>query len=572
VIPLADYEWHTNMEMDFHLLWGEYSWQEAEVSMETDLISGSALVIGTGCMPNCNFAIINAHEGKPEYNHAGLTRKDYGVTGFTGFHNQRMITSRSIPAGGEIFVDYGEHWFVSRGEEMATVPFVENFVLVDEFLLKFKNICLKYQTSDNPDFTKDLWSVVEAEARVIPTRSGSALPLTFEDMQSAQAVGSAESRLPYTIRTIEWLYKHGRCMDNIRPGNSTLPDAGRGAFATRFIPKGGLVAPGPVLHIPNQTAMNMYETDPLTDQRDITKVTGKQLIVNYCFGHRKSTVLLCPYTSPSAYINHSRKPNARVVWADETTPNHNADWLEGDIEFLKQQQAIGLSLNFVATRDIQPGEEVFIDYGPEWEKAWKKYVKEWKPPADSDDFVPASTLQKSTLQKGDLLVPLRTIYEQEDEPYPENLAFYCHTDSFGTFEDLADEGLFLWGEGEWEYEWSERNNWDDWDEDVNAKARWTPKFPCEIIHRSEEVAFDDDGNNIGHRYSAILLTEDDVPNNVRTEIIIPSDEKHVIHDIPRMAIVVRDKMYSKNEFLNGSFRHAMMLPDDIFPASWMNLP
>ena len=245
--------------------------------------------------------------------------------------------------------------------------------MVDEFLQKFKTISLKYQTSDNPDFTKDLWSIVEAEARVIPSRSASALPLTFEDMQTAQIFGSAKSRLPYSMRTIEWLNENGRCMDNIRPGNSTIPSAGRGAFATRFIPKGGMVAPGPVLHIANHTALNMYDIDPLTKGRDLTKETGKQLILNYCFGHGKSTVLLCPYTSPSAYINHSRKPNARVVWADPTTHNHNAYWLEEDVEFLKYQEEIGLSLNFVATRDIKPGEEVFIDYGREWEKAWKRF-------------------------------------------------------------------------------------------------------------------------------------------------------------------------------------------------------
>lgn len=32
--------------------------------METDVDSGIALVIGTGCMPNCNFALNNAHEGQ----------------------------------------------------------------------------------------------------------------------------------------------------------------------------------------------------------------------------------------------------------------------------------------------------------------------------------------------------------------------------------------------------------------------------------------------------------------------------------------------------------------------------
>ena len=82
IIPLADYEWHSEMEHDFHLLWGEYSWQPQEVKMETDMVDGSALVIGTGCMPNCNFALINAFEGKPEYDHAGLSRKDHGVTGY----------------------------------------------------------------------------------------------------------------------------------------------------------------------------------------------------------------------------------------------------------------------------------------------------------------------------------------------------------------------------------------------------------------------------------------------------------------------------------------------------------
>jgi hypothetical protein len=550
------------------MLWNEYSWQAEEMFMETDFVQGSALVIGTGCMPNCNFALTNAYEGKPEYNHAGLKRKDYGVTGFTGFHNQKMITLRDIPAGGEIFVNYGENWFLSREEEMSTVPFEKNFVLVDEFLFKFKNISLKYQTSNNPDFTKDLWNVVQAEARVIETRSGNALPFSFEDMQSAQAIGSADSRLPYSIRTIEWLNDHGRCMDNIRPGKSTIPDAGRGAFASRLIPKGGLVAPGPVLHIPNSTVMTMYDIDPLTGERDASKEPGKQLIVNYCFGHSKSTLLLCPYTSPSAYINHSRKPNARVVWADETTPNHNAEWLKEDVDFLKKQEAIGLSLNFEATRDIQPGEEVFIDYGREWEAAWKKYVIEWKPPADADEFVSAITLQQ------DLSTPLRTMIEQVNEPYPQNIAFYCHTYSLEE-EEYVDEWS-LSEAGYWEYEWDEDDTFADEESEYSVwwktYIRWAPKYPCNILDRSEESSFDDDGNYIGHTYSVLLLAEDEV---VRDEVWVqgtaPAGEKHVIRKIPRAAIDIRDKMYTKNEFLSGSFRHPMMIPGDIFPKTWMNL-
>ena len=215
---------------------------------------------------------------------------------------------------------------------------------------------MKHQQSDNPDFTRDLWDVIKTQGKY-ETKGSNALPLTFEDMQSAQTIGSAESRLPYSVRSLEWLNEHGRCMDNIRPGNSTIEQAGRGAFATRFIPEGGLVAPGPVLHVPNRTALNLYDMGE-DGLRDLTKLVGMQLVLNYCFGHKSSTVILCPYTSPSAYINHSSKaPNAKIVWAEESTHNHNAYWLDEGVDFLKMMQMIGLSIDFVATRDIQPGEE-----------------------------------------------------------------------------------------------------------------------------------------------------------------------------------------------------------------------
>ena len=38
-----------------------------------------------------------------------------------------------------------------------------------------------------------------------------------------------------------WQEKHGQCLDNIRDGISTNPNAGRGVFANRFIPKGGQI-------------------------------------------------------------------------------------------------------------------------------------------------------------------------------------------------------------------------------------------------------------------------------------------------------------------------------------------
>jgi hypothetical protein len=278
-----------------------------------------------------------------------------------------MLTLRDIPAGGEIFVSYGEQWFQTRMDYMGPIPFMGNYENVDKFLKPFRKISLKYhQAANDPEFTRDLWDVIMSFP--YETQNSKALPISFEDMQSAQSIGSAETRLPYSVRTLEWLNEHGRCMDNIRPGNSTIKQAGRGAFASRKIPKGGLVAPGPLLHIPNRTALNVYEQGS-DGNRDSSKLVGMQLILNYCFGHSESSVILCPYTSPSAYINHnSKSPNAKIVWSENSTHNHNPEWLEENVDFLKgcfngcdsdgaKTEGIGLSIDFVATRDIVPGEE-----------------------------------------------------------------------------------------------------------------------------------------------------------------------------------------------------------------------
>ena len=65
IVPLQDPHWHTPPEeFDFYNLWNDYSWNINEVGLQYDMSDGSALVLGTGCMPNCNFALNNAREGK----------------------------------------------------------------------------------------------------------------------------------------------------------------------------------------------------------------------------------------------------------------------------------------------------------------------------------------------------------------------------------------------------------------------------------------------------------------------------------------------------------------------------
>lgn len=413
------------------------------------------------------------------------------------------------------------------------MPFEENYHAATAFLQKFETFVDRYQTNDNPTFRKDLWDIVSELP--FESRNSNALPRSWTEFETAIQTDANECRTPSVTRSLEWLQHNGRCMDHIRPGNSTISQAGRGAFAARPIPEGGLVAPGPVLHIANRTALLLYDMDPVSSERDVENIVGAQLLLNYCFGNAKSSVLLCPYTSPSAYINHASgesSANAKVVWADASTPNHHADWLEDDVDFLKEQDHIGLSLNFIATRDIRPGEEVFLDYGPEWEKAWEAHVRDWEPPVGSEEFQSAKEVIK------DYSTPLWTEEEGQLETHQhlQHIIFYC----------------------------PEESEWEGYD--------YTPLRPCKIARR-----FQNSSNSDGEGpflYDVVMLTEDEIHDNIHLGPeykSIPLGQTILVKDVPRSAIIVADEMYSKDEYMRGTFRHEMMIPDDVFPKTWMNL-
>jgi hypothetical protein len=184
-----------------------------------------------------------------------------------------------------------------------------------------------------------------------------------------------------TPRSPDWIRENGLCVENLVPGTSRIPEAGRGGFAQFAMSKGEIIVPVPTLQVINKDVL-------LIPDRRSGEVNGTQLLLNYCFGHMGSSLLLCPITN-AILINHcsSRKPNpacmggpnAKLRWSsawDTTTPR----WLEMTMEDLASQESRGLSLEIVALRDIERGEEVFIDYGLEWEDAWESHLASWTPP------------------------------------------------------------------------------------------------------------------------------------------------------------------------------------------------
>ncbi len=165
--------------------------------------------------------------------------------------------------------------------------------------------------------------------------------------------------------------------------------------------------------------------------------------------------------------------------------------------------------------------------------------------------------------------PLRSVEEQLSDPYPNNIIFYCHYD---------DNPNMTKGRYSWE---------DQWIDEVTR--------PCKLLSRraaakeEEKLAISEDGTRrtttsttittattMRYYYTMAMMTEDEIDDGyILPQFHIPDDEKdqHVLEDVPRYAIKVQDRLYSKDEFLKGkyAFRHEMMLSDEVFPQSWMNL-
>lgn len=174
-------------------------------------------------------------------------------------------------------------------------------------------------------------------------------------------------------RPLTWLEENGRCLDNVVPGRSTIHQAGQGAFATRFLSKGEVVVPIPLLvQVTDRETLNMYKLETDSDGKTIAvgDPIGRQLLENYCYGHEQSSLLLCAGSNANL-INHCSSrteggpcgrngANAELRWARDFDPS-TSEWLGKTLEQVRDlvsKGLRGLTMEAVATRNIRPGEEV----------------------------------------------------------------------------------------------------------------------------------------------------------------------------------------------------------------------
>lgn len=529
-MPVIELPWH-NEWRDIFWLWDDYSWSaEAFEGMEYETDGGEGVSgnsPGIGAAINCLLPLVNVDDMGLEMSNAGLHRsKDPGSGAITPYHNRRTTAYTDIPAGMELFISYGEGYFSSRSEVYGPMPFDRHYRQADKVLRKYLRLKQRYLKDAPVALLEDLWNLIVNNSYAGHSRGLAALPSHHERVEAVVEVGTAQQYFNRSIQTLEWLEENGKCIDNIQPGLSKIPQAGRGAFASRPIPKNGLVTSAPLIHIPNRSLLTMYEAteDETHIIADTSKPVHQQLMLNYCFGHAKSSVLLSPYGSWTNLINHSLKPNTRIAWADDMA---HPEWLNLPTELLEQQEHAGLMFDYIALRDIEEGEEITIDYGDEWQAAWDEHVRNWKPPKNANEYQAAYELNE------DVDLVIRTIREPS---YSENLRLF-----------VREEYRLMAGLEETETEW------------YNALILDRYEYKGETRYMAQLFVVDDDDET----EMSYMATDDG--NNIADE------RPEILFSVPRDAFAFDDVPYSRDHAMQTAFRHDMRVPDDMFPPAWKDL-
>ena len=316
--------------------------------------------------------------------------------------NRFIAKKDGIAAGTELFLNYGRVWHEWRAEWEQHYSTKRVYETLQDYNRKmdFSNLPTQADKRAQMDETTrrkkkhvlntDLHKPFGAVERNLPE----------EEEEST----SSTTTLEETTKSLDWLQQHGYCVDVLQVGETDDDDDDEGAaFVTRAIRKGEIISPAPLLTL-KRSDLEMYEFN----QHEITyrnalnfdRLTGQEELLNLCYGHADSELLLLPYSPGVSFIRHAsadQPANAEIRWSagqEELLALHPIDVLE-----LPGGQ---LRMEFVALRDLQAGEQVLVDFGPAYETAWNEnddFRHERRVP---DDFYPHHWLHASVEYKVDL--------------------------------------------------------------------------------------------------------------------------------------------------------------------------
>lgn len=330
------------------------------------------------------------------------------------------------------------------------------------------------------------------------------------------------------------LFLTGQCIDTIKQGTSTLADAGRGAFATRDFSKGSIVTVAPLVTI-NDKKLAM-QTNNRTSALP-WEVSPQQLLLNYCFGHAKAELLLCP-ASHAAMINHDPKePNLEIRWARTGQREHDytsglkQELLEMDSNDMQSYNS-KIMLEYVAIGDIRAGEELFLNYGQEWEDALQNHLAHGVSKAADVELVSAKQLNQEN-----------ATLEVSTSEAMKNHSYLC---SIYPNVKIGEVNA----------------NWEEFSSNRAVdKASWPTDLKALYQH-----------NDFAGLYPCRVVEADNIQKLYSIEMFIKPLSRNFVgrryHNVPRNRIRFSDNLYRSDQHLSWAFRHYIPIPDSIFPLRW----
>lgn len=371
-----------------------------------------------------------------------------------------------------------------------------------------------------------------------------------------------------------------QCLDRtVQVAPSVIPGAGRGLQAKTRLRKDEKILSTPLVPVLRK------DLEIKGSGGKSNNVNDQQLLLNYCYGHADSDLLLLPVGPLVNYLNHAGgnanssndnnktknlTPNAKIVW-HQTSLKEQSAALERRQEYhhydemkswtakrVAETHGMGLVMDIVAARPIAQGEEILLDYGEAWQQAWEEHVQEYHEALEEGDmdsnYISAEAyVQRHKEQKGDNLSPLiRTSTEQARDPYPKNINLYCFYAQQVFMEDPEtelDDDQFI-DDGSAAYI--------DWhDDDFHSCFR-----PCRILERTHD---EEKGNHADETYTVELSL---IHNPMILSRCLIRQDMIVTH-VPASAVRLVDKPYTTDTLLPQAFRHEIAVPSDFYPPSWM---
>jgi hypothetical protein len=535
-------------------LWGEYAWGRGKgvpdhISYEAYRIM--EFQITTGALPNhhCLLDSISYDFPAPAYDDSRSNHRQSPGTGAYSYNKGRDFhVDRAVKGGEELFLNYGKCTHDRSPEWAKGTPMPSDYAAAIEIMSSvWKNL------TKNEGNAKKIALPANTDpfvAMIVPKSTRELKELMSKNYEPDELKRELALRTGINRRSPEWIRSNGKCLEHMVQAPSQLPHAGLGGIAQHYIAENEVIVPAPLVHIMDEDVLSIYG--------DNGAKIGDQVVLNYCYGHRESTLLLCPNTN-AILINHCGKrskncsPNAVMRWSNGWDPTSD-EWRKGSLKELSLKPFRGLSMEIVATRNIVPGEEVLMDYGDEWDEAWKKHVASWKPKEPvlsakeaNDMRSPPSSMLSGDLRSGNWTNPhlfSACLYWKTDldthstwdkgDPNWTNL-----TDS-EILRRYADDGSMYSGSYE----------------DQNSGSYW----PCVVIR--EEAHTKSSKPTFTVRMLQIPFEDDTTWTKNRLPRFLTNYSRSSIQFFVRRGM--------GDQYLPGVFRHKIGIPDDVFPSHWKN--